>query len=368
MPFSQFEHKLMKQLVKLALSKKGKTGSNPVVAAAIVDAQEHMLGMGVHAKEGGPHAEIDALHEAGQQAKGASLYVTLEPCTHQGKTAPCVQAILRAGIKKVVYAVEDPNPKLRQNPAAGILEAAGIEVLSGLRAKEAVMANDRFFKNMQTQKPLVILKAGLSLDGRIALGNGKSRYLTGGKSLQAVHRIRHSVDGILVGLGTVLCDNPRLTVRLRGHQKSLIKIVMDRMLQTPPESALFLDGGRVILVAEKNHRDPGYPQNAEIWDSSETPNWESLLRKLYRVGIKTLLVEGGTTIFTSLLEEREIDKVALFFAPMFLVGSNAKSLFSGAPLEALNEAPRLKEMQARRIGEDYLISGYLDTRDNLWNF
>ena len=239
--FEQFEYRLMKKLLLLAEKQKGKTGKNPMVAAAVYNDFQHVISMASHQAEGSSHAEVLALNYAGSQAENQHLMITLEPCTHVGSTPPCIEAIIRSKVKRVVYAVDDPNPNVRKNPAAALLKEAGIQVVTPFMPDEAANVNAVFFKNQTTNLPFVTMKMALSLDGKIAPSNRHSQYLTGPRSLKQVHRLRREHDAILVGSGTISHDDPKLTVRynlLKEGYSNPIQIILDPTLSCPLDAKL----------------------------------------------------------------------------------------------------------------------------------
>ncbi len=311
---------IMKTLLRLASKQCGRTAPNPVTAAAVVrDGQ--VISTGVHQGAGLPHAEIEALKKAGSSAKGATLYVNLEPCTHWGKTPPCTDAIIKAGIAKVVYAIDDPNPTVRKNPARQILEGAGIQVESGVMRDEALLVNEVFFKNQLFQKPFVTMKVGMSLDGKIALESGESKYITSLPSRRLVHRMRAQTGAILVGVNTMAIDKPKLDVRLAPA---------------------------------------GSPQPKIIEVNPRELNWDDFLKNLYREGICSVLIEGGNKVYTSALEAGVIDKLVCFIAPKILAGDKSLSVFGGKGVPTLDRAYALSHVSVRRAGNDIVATGYLN--------
>ncbi len=331
----------MALLLEKAKAQKGKTSPNPVTAAAVVQ-NGVVIAYGVHQGHGQPHAEVMALSAAGEAAKGSTVFVNLEPCTHYGRTPPCVKALIAAEVSEVVYAVDDPNPKVNMAPAGKILENAGIKVRSGLLKEEARRLNAVFFKNMQQNLPYVTLKAGISLDGKIALSNGVSKYITGPESQKQVHLIRREHDAILVGAGTVLADDPSLDVRfglLESGFRNPTKIILDpQCLITPRFSAIVVRPDMVPL--ENGHF-----------------NWRLLLEKLYQQGICSILIEGGSKVFTSALEQHAVDFAHFFIAPKILGGKDDISVFSGKSKLTLAEVSQLLNPKFKVLGEDVWVSG-----------
>lgn len=350
----------MRRLLRLAASKAGKTFPNPVVAAAVVK-QGHVLAIGVHPRAGAAHAEVLALKKAGKHAKGSTVYVTLEPCTHWGKTPPCTDALIAAGVQRVVYAIGDPNPEVQAKPAEALLKSAGVVITHGLCEVEARRINDVYFKNRSQERPFVTLKAATSLDGRIALGNGPSNYLTGPESRRAVHQLRATCDAILVGVETVLKDDPQLTVRSGRRPARPLKIVLDSGLRTSGDARIFADGAPVLLVARENAPRKTYTPQTHILrvpSLRSSDFWPSFLDRLYReFGICHLLIEGGAQVFTSALEAKVVDKVMCFISPQFLMAKDAISVVSGTQRLALADSLRLSHVQIRRYGDDVCVTG-----------
>lgn len=364
--FSPFEIQLMRKLLRLASRKKGLTIPNPMVAAAVVNG-DTIVATSAHEKVGTAHAERLALQKAGVLAKGCTLYITLEPCTHWGKNPPCTDAIIAAGISEVVYAVEDPNPLVKQSSSDQILKNAGIRVRKGLLANEAFVLNEVFMKNQLTQRPFVTLKAGMTLDGKIALANGNSRYITSESSLKKVHQLRRECDGILVGGQTVLMDNPSLTVRfglLRGKYRNPTRIVVDKELCSPPDAAIFQNSGRVIiLTSEKSVSFKQYStlsNLAEVYAFPENAmgqlDWDCMLAFLYQKGLTHILIEGGQGIFTSAMESQVVDRAIFFVAPKLMMGTQSLSVFGGNGVPDLAHLISLDDCTYQRIGPDLMVS------------
>lgn len=340
------------------LAKKGlgKTSPNPMVGCVIVK-NGRIIGDGYHKKAGFPHAEIEALNKAGKDAKGATLYVNLEPCSHYGRTPPCTDAIIKAGIKRVVASCLDVNPIVNGKK---ILERKGIKVNIGLLKDEGHMLNEVYFKYTRTKMPFVILKVGMSLDGRISQGSESQRVRESGKwitseaSRKIVHRLRSQVDGIMVGKGTIIKDNPYLTTRLvKG--KSPIRIVVTTDGKIPINSNVF--GRKEDLIIASTKKPPfEIAKNAEIIIIKEENGMVSLpelLLKLGERGITSILLEGGQRLIASFLNRCLIDKAIFFISPK-LIGDDGLSLLKDIPpLE-------LKNVKIGRISEDIMVSGYFN--------
>ena len=364
--FSQFEITLMRRLFKLAATKKGISNPNPVVAAAVVK-DEHVIGIGVHDQYGTPHAEALAIKAATGNTQGSKIYVTLEPCTHWGKNPPCVDLIRDAGITEVVFAITDPNPKVRKSAAQDRLNAAGISVRHGILQEEAKQLNEVFFKNQTMNLPFVLGKYAMSLDGKIALANGESKYLTGEKARKDVHKLRREVDGILVGIGTVLKDDPCLNVRfglLKGGYKNPKKIILDSQLRISETAKLFekTEKKNIFIITSLSAQNPIIEKKATVLrfpiEQKSLSFWPFLLKTLYEHGIKSLMIEGGSTVLTSAIEADIIDKLIVYTAPKLLVGRNAMSPIVGQDFSDLSEAKIVSDLSVKKLGHDIRITAY----------
>ena len=350
----------MKKALSLAKKGAGKVSPNPMVGAVVVKDGE-IISTGYHAYYGGPHAEAVALEKAGEKARGATLYVNLEPCVHFGKTPPCVPRIIDAGIKRVVIATLDPNP-LVSGKGVKMLREAGIDVTVGVLEKEAKKLNEAFFKWIKTKVPFVVLKIASTLDGKIATYSGNSKWITSLESRKLVHKYRAFYDAVLVGAGTVLKDNPELTVRLmRGRNP--VRVILDSSLRIPLSSkVLAANGRRIVFHSEdvssdklERLRDMGVelyavPGEGEVLDLHE------VLRKLGEIGIASVMVEGGREIFSSFLREELADKLIYFIAPKILGGGIGP--FDEVELCTIGESIELKDVRVRRVGSDLLVEGY----------
>jgi len=360
----------MEQALSLAEKAKGRTTPNPLVGAVVVkDGQ--VVGQGYHQKAGGPHAEVFALDEAGEKAQGATIYVTLEPCSHYGRTPPCTKKIIAAGIKKVVVAMIDPNPKVA---GRGIeqLKHAGIEVVVGVEEEKARALNEVFLKYITTGQPFVILKTGMSLDGKIATKTGESRWITGPEARAYVHQIRDEVDAIMVGIGTVMHDNPQLTTRLPDCKaKDPIRVIVDSKGQIPLDAqVLNLQSQTRTIVAATSQIPPKkiellQEKGAQVLIIEEQDgqvNMHKLLEQLGKLEITSILLEGGSTLNGTMVREKLIDKIFFFIAPKIISGRNAPGPIGGDGIENLEEALFLKQGQMKRVGDDWLIEAYPDVR------
>jgi diaminohydroxyphosphoribosylaminopyrimidine deaminase/5-amino-6-(5-phosphoribosylamino)uracil reductase len=364
--------RFMRAALRLAVKGVGSTKPNPAVGAVIVK-NGRVLSVGYHKKAGGPHAEVAALKGVtGRALKGATLYVTLEPCSHWGRTPPCADALIRAGLDAVVIATPDPNPAVS---GAGIraLKRAGIEVVTGVLASECRAINDWYFKFITTKTPLVTLKLASSLDGSAATAAGESRWITGAKARALVHSMRAKTDAVMVGAGTVEADDPRLTVRPASTGANPVRVVLDSTLRISTGARVFSGlckgskrgTGRLIIFttrrAPKKRVLAASASGAEVRVLPGVKGGVSLprvLKELGAMGITTLLIEGGPRLAASALNSSLVDRLAIFFAPM-LLGGDAMPVIGNLGIKNLKRAPGIKEMKVRRVGEDILVEGKL---------
>lgn len=363
-----FYSRLMKRLIKMADKQKGISSPNPVTAAAVVQGKQ-VISFGVHQTSGTAHAEVLALNLAQKQANGATLLVTLEPCTHFGKTPPCVNAILEAGIKRVVYAIRDPNPLVKGHPAKYILEENGVEVIEGVCFDEALELNEVFFKNKVLKRPFVTLKIGCSLDGKIALHNKKSKYITGAVSQRWVHRFRNQVQGLLVGVQTIIDDDPHLNVRLPSKEfiKNPAKIIVDKWGKCPKDATVFKSNEDVPVYIVSSVSLTGYPSNVEVIVLpllNGQFDWDTLLSALFERGIMHVMVEGGQGILTSLIESKMADKLYLSMAPKLIGGKKSLGFLSGTDIDNLDDSISLSHLSSSQLGDDILVKAYLNHPSN----
>jgi diaminohydroxyphosphoribosylaminopyrimidine deaminase/5-amino-6-(5-phosphoribosylamino)uracil reductase len=367
---SDLDEKYMRMALRLAAKGKGMTSPNPRVGAVIVK-NGVVTGRGWHRRAGEPHAEVIALNEAGEATVGSTLYVTLEPCSTHGRTPPCTDAIIASGVKRVVAASTDMYPAHRGR-GFEILKEKGIEVTCGVLENEALKLNEGFNKYVAMGLPFVTVKAALSLDGKIATSTGQSKWISNERSRGQVHRMRNESDAIMVGIGTVKCDDPLLTVRAKLRcvndpwkvvvdslasvnlscrllsRDSVTKTIIATTRRAPKEKveAIAAAGAQVILCREKGGK----------------VSLRDLMLKLAKRGILYVLIEGGSRLITSALEEGLVDKVAFFYAPRIIGGSEAPSVVTGKGARNLNEATTLTEISVRRFGEDILVEGYIVPR------
>jgi len=350
--------------LRLALKGKGKTSPNPMVGALVVK-NGRIVGRGYHEKVGLPHAEVIALDDAGVKAKGATLYVTLEPCTHFGRTPPCVDKIIKSGIKKVIVGMVDPNP-LNNGKGIHILKAQKIRVEAGFLENKLRKLNEAFIKYITRKIPFVTVKVGESLDGKIATRTGDSKWITSDRSRAYAHRLRSNYDAIIVGVNTILRDNPKLDAWF--SRKQLVKIVVDSQLSIHEEANIFSRRSSVIIVTlpvksgQETENRKILAQKARILEVKERAgqiNLKDMMKRLVQLGITNILVEGGGTLIGGLFDEGLVDKVLFFISPKIIGGKEAISSVMGGGIARIDKAVKLKEVKLKRIGEDFLIEGYV---------
>lgn len=352
----------MREALRLARNAEGRTSPNPLVGAVVVK-DGRIIAQGWHRKAGTPHAEIHALNMAGELAKGATLYVTLEPCSHFGRTPPCAKAIVDAGIKKVFAAMKDPNPKVAGR-GFEILQSAGVEVEVGLLEEEAQKLNEIFIKWVTKNLPFVTMKFACSLDGKIATVAGESQWISCEASRKFTHHLRDINDAILVGVGTVLADNPSLTTRL-VEGKNPVRVIVDSNARTPLDSKVLDKSARTIIATTSNASSEKISALKNLGveiifaGSGERVDLKILMQALAEREITSVLVEGGGTINFSLLSAGLVDKVLAFVAPKIIGGKNSLTAVEGAGFEKLSDAVTLKNITAEIFGEDILIGGYV---------
>jgi diaminohydroxyphosphoribosylaminopyrimidine deaminase/5-amino-6-(5-phosphoribosylamino)uracil reductase len=359
------DEKWMKRALRLAEAGRGRTSPNPLVGAVLVK-RGKTVGEGYHARIGEAHAEIIALRQAGERARGAVLYINLEPCTHYGRTPPCVPQVIKAGVKRAVIGMEDPNPVVN-GKGIEALRKFGLDVKVGVLEKECRRLNEAFCKYILKKEPFVVLKVAATLDGKIATRNGDSKWISGEASRRFVHKVRDQVDGVLVGIGTILRDDPLLTARSKEGREPY-RIVLDSRLEIPEEAKVFEHSpSEVILVTtgsapqDKIERLQRRGVRVLIIDSrGGRVNLRSCLRKLGEIGVMNLLVEGGSRVNGSFLDEGLIDKLFLFLSPKLMGDPQALGVFGGVGISSLEEAVAIKEISIKRIGDDIFVEGYLE--------
>jgi diaminohydroxyphosphoribosylaminopyrimidine deaminase/5-amino-6-(5-phosphoribosylamino)uracil reductase len=357
---------MMKRALRLALLGAGRTSPNPVVGAVVVK-QGAVVGRGYHKTLGGPHAEVNAIKDAGRSCAGAALYVTLEPCNHHGLTPPCTKAIVEAGISRVVFGMSDPNPDVAGGGCEQ-LRRDGIDVKGGVLERECRSINQVFIKYVTTGVPYVTLKAAATLDGFIAASSGDSKWITGEPARQFAHRLRSLSDGVLVGIGTVLADDPLLTVRLRGkkfHRKP-VRIVLDSELRIPMDSQLVRSASvsPVMVICGQ-----GAPANKErslgsagievarVSSGGSGVDLASVLKTLGGKRISSILVEGGGRVLGSFLESGLADDFHFFYAPKILGDPGGVSMLTCGPKLKIADCVRAYQITVKKFADDLLVSG-----------
>ncbi len=353
----------MRQAFDLALGGVGLASPNPMVGAVVADAAGAVVGTGWHAGPGTPHAEILALGEAGPRARGGTLYVTLEPCIHRGRTPPCAPAIVEAGAARVVASIRDPNP-LVDGAGFGALREAGVDVQVGVLQDEGEELIEAFAKAVTTGMPFVTLKLAMSLDGKVAARDGSSRWITGQEARQDAHRLRARHDAIMVGAGTVLADDPALTVRLYGYRgRQPVRIVMDGSGRVPVDGRVF-DGSAPIWIATgadsgEDVRTGWEAAGARVWMAPEPgpvalrpmlEAWAALEHPL-----RSILIDGGATLAWSAAAEGIVDRFVFYVAPTLIGGSAAPSALGGAGIATLADALQVQVERVERVGADLKV-------------
>ena len=356
----------MQSALELAAGGAGWVSPNPMVGCVIVKDGE-VVGRGYHQRFGGPHAEVHALYEAGDRAREAVLYVTLEPCCHTGKTPPCVDAILQAQVGRVVVAIRDPNPRV-DGGGLSRLESAGVEVTIGVCEAEARRLNEAFVKYITTRRPFVTSKSAITLDGKIATRSGASRWITGEAARAAGHQLRHANDAILVGIGTVLQDDPQLTTRLPGQRGvNPLRIVVDSTLRLAPTAqvadvaqdrrTLIATTGQAADAKVKALQERGVEVTRLPACTDGRVNLDALCTVLGERGVASVLVEGGAALTAALLKQRLIDKMVLFVAPK-IIGGDGISVFGPCGVDTMEQALLLRDLTSRPIGGDVMLEAY----------
>ena len=359
----------MEYALSLARLAMGYTSPNPAVGAVVVK-DGLAVGMGYTQPAGSEHAEVMALRQAGDKARGASMYVSLEPCCHYGRTPPCTQAIIEAGISEVYVALLDPNPVV-SGLGIGKLNEAGIKTYVGICEQEAYGINEAYIKHITTGLPFVIAKFAMSLDGKIATRTGESKWITQEQARKYAHALRHTVDAIMVGVNTVIVDNPHLTARGCGGRGGIgkvqpVRLVVDSKGRVPPTAHIFESPGEVLLAVaaplDSVRREEFVRAGAEVVElpgKEEGVDIVELFKLLGRRDIVTVLVEGGGQLLGSLFDHRLVDKVLAFISPVIIGGSGATSV-GGNGVDSIAEALRLSRVEIRTFGDDVLVSGYME--------
>jgi len=359
------DEKYMRMALTLAARGRGRTSPNPMVGAVLVR-NGQVVGQGYHERAGLPHAEVMAIKDAGPAARGSTLYVNLEPCCHTGRTGPCTEAIIEAGIGRVVAAMRDPNPLVAGRGLAR-LRAAGVEVTEGVLAGEAARLNEVFIKYITQRLPFVVIKAAMSLDGKIATRLGASQWITGPAARERVHRLRDWYDAVMVGIGTILRDDPSLTTRLPEGGRDPVRVILDSTARTPPDARVLAQTSPAPTIIATTEQAPAAriealrERGAEVLVCGPGPRVDVrlLLEELARREITSVLVEGGAGVNAALLEAGLVDKVVWFIAPVIIGGREAPGPVGGQGAAVLAEALRLENGCWEQVGPDLCFEGYI---------
>lgn len=361
------EEQYMHMALSLARRGLGTTSPNPMVGAVIVKGGE-VVGKGYHRKAGLAHAEVIALEDAGDKARGSTLFINLEPCAHQGRTPPCTDTIIKAGVRKVVVAMLDPNP-LVNGMGVETLKKARIEVKVGLLEEEAKRLNEAFIIYMERKRPFFIMKAAVSLDGKIATKTCDSKWISNEESRRYVNRLRSTVDGIMAGINTVISDNPLLVPKVAKPKKYPVRIILDSKLRIPLSCDIAKTAAKYptwVFTSEDSRADREAKLKSlglDVIRVSKDGNGRASLKEvgdeLYRRGLMTVLAEGGGEINSSLLREGLVDKLLLFYAPILIGGKGALNLVGGKGIDFLKDASKVTITAVKRFKEDIHLEGYV---------
>jgi len=371
----------MDKVLDLARAGTGLVSPNPAVGAVLTDSQATVIGSGIYIYDGMKHAEVLALERAGERARGATLYINLEPCSHQGRTGACADALIAAGIRRVVAAMQDPNP-LVSGQGFAKLRAAGVRVEVGLREQEAQRINEAFARYIRHHLPLVTLKAAMTLDGKIApppgegetptalgAGGATGGWITSGEARAHVHELRHESDAILVGVGTIIADDPLLTDRSgRPRRRPLLRLILDSHLRLPHTSRVVKTAKNDVLVlcsfAEERKKRALQALGIGVEQISPPmrdgrPDMSGVVRRLGELALTSLLIEGGAMVNWAALDAEVVDKVFLYYAPKILAGTGSVPFAGGSGYRHIKEAAHVKSFRLHRFGEDFAVEGYL---------
>jgi diaminohydroxyphosphoribosylaminopyrimidine deaminase/5-amino-6-(5-phosphoribosylamino)uracil reductase len=360
------DERMMRRALELAARGAGQVSPSPLVGCVIASSSGGIVGEGFYIYEQVRHAETIALEQAGARARGATAYVTLEPHAHHGRTPPCTEALIKAGIARVVAPVEDPNP-LVSGKGFAHLRAAGVEVQTGLLEREATRLNEAYIHSMRKARPFVYLKLACSLDGKIATRAGDSRWITGEQSRARVHFLRHQYDAILIGAGTATSDNPLLTDRSgKARRRPLVRVVLDESLRLSPDSQLVMTARESPLMVFTSERADSYALTAlekrgveVVKDASGGRDIRAVLQELYKRSIQSVLVEGGANVAGVFLDARLIDRASFFIAPIIIGGREAPTAIGGTGAQRIADAANLDEVEIIRHGRDIEVTGIL---------
>lgn len=360
----------MKMALDLAKKGEGFTSPNPMVGAVIVK-EGKVVGTGYHQAIGKAHAEVVAIEAAGTSAKGSTLYVTLEPCNHTGRTPPCTRKIIDVNIKRVVVAMKDPNPDVKGG-GIDFLKQHGIDIALGVCEDKAKKLNETFIKYMGTKRPFVIIKCATTLDGRIATKTGDSRWVSGKESRAFVHRLRHAVDAIMVGINTIKQDDPSLTARLSDIEgRDPTRIILDTHLSISKNAkVLRLDSDSDTIIVTGNsvsaEKKAGIENNRNRIIKSPVKNdlidLDSLMDPLGDLGITSLLIEGGSRVIAEALAAKIVDKIMFFYAPKIMGGDDGVPVCKGIGPDLMNDCITVKDLNVRRSGDDVMMEGYIENK------
>jgi len=356
----------MQVALELAEKGRGSVAPNPMVGAVIVK-DGRIIGSGYHEKFGEGHAEVNAFRSATEDVTGATIYVTLEPCSHYGKTPPCTDKIIEKKIARVVLAALDPNPLVSGRGVKKIRDS-GIEVVTGVLADESIQLNEVFMKYIVKKEPFVVLKVAMSLDGKIATRTGESQWITGESARRQVHELRSALTGIMVGVQTVIMDDPQLTARIPDG-KNPVRIVVDSTLRLPLDATILKDQDKAKTIigtttkADKKKAEQLKKEGIELITVPEKDgqaDLNALMKRLGERGIDSILLEGGATLNYAALEAGIIDKVQIYIAPKLIGGETAKTPVGGKGIDKLSEAFKVINLTTNLVGEDILLEGYIE--------
>jgi diaminohydroxyphosphoribosylaminopyrimidine deaminase / 5-amino-6-(5-phosphoribosylamino)uracil reductase len=355
----------MAEALDLAKRGCGRVSPNPMVGAVLVK-NGHVVGRGWHRRFGGPHAEVGAIADAGRSAQSTTLYVTMEPCCFHGKTPACTNAVQEAGVERVVAATLDPNPRVN-GKGVRMLRECGIKTSVGLMANEARRLNEGYFTSLRKHRPFVILKVAATLDGMVADEMGHSKWITGSQARALGHKLRLCADAIVVGVNTVIADNPRLTYRVTSPKK-LVRVILDSNLSTPLKSRLFMESGPVLVFTSSRDATSAerfWSRDVEVVRVSKGRDgllsWSEILAELHRRQLQTVLIEGGATVASSALEADVVDKMYVFQSPKIL--GPGRSFAHGLAVRGMAQAIELTRVEHRCLGSDFLTEGYVHRAD-----
>jgi len=359
----------MQMALELAARGRGFTSPNPLVGAVVVN-NGVVVGQGFHQFAGGPHAEVRAIDAAGGTARGATLYVNLEPCNHTGRTPPCTLKILEADLKRVVIGMRDPNPRV-MGSGGEFLKAKGVEITFGVCEEAAQELNEVFVKYIRTGRPFVTAKSAATLDGRIATRSGDSKWVTGEASRAFGHELRHAADAVMVGAGTIAADDPLLTARLKDRPpKDPIRIVLDPQLRTAPTARVLNPASHAETILVAGRGAPAHVRarmnlkGVRVIDAETRDGrieLDGLMDQLGKMGVTSILIEGGSRVLGSAFRAGIVDKVCFFYAPLISAGDDGLPICSGPGPEKMQDCLRLERIRTRCFGDDVLIEGYVTT-------